>query len=122
MSAVRRKTLSLVKTTTTPAATPPKPPPVQYDPIFFPRAAIVIGTELTCYGRRDPASLWKVYQIQSFERLAYKEYRMSNVEAVQHMSDLVYMQRRGIADPNQPDIRRASFGALSYSAIWRLAQ
>lgn len=90
------------------------------DEIFFSKRSVRIGTAFSHYGRRDPGTRWYVTKIESYVRLANGRHRIQPVDQVQYLGDLVYLERRGFGDANRSATRRATFGSLSYSAIWRL--
>lgn len=90
------------------------------DDIFFSKRSVRLGTAFSHYGRRDPRTRWYVTKIESYVRLPNGRHRMQAVDQVQYLGDLIYLERRGFGDQNRVTTRRATFGSLSYSAIWRL--
>jgi hypothetical protein len=93
----------------------------EYDPVFFRKEDIKIGVRLVNYGRRDPGSVWVVRSIRTFKLLPSGKYRVSHIDEVTHLSDIVTVNR---IPPDDDFIseREPTFGSLSYSAIWRLAE
>jgi hypothetical protein len=83
-----------------------------YDPVFFCKVDVFPGAVLTYLGRTQPGSRWVVASVQSdFGKQGYRE-----VLAVRHLADYVTLRHEGTGETKQ-----ATFGYLSYSAIWRLA-
>jgi hypothetical protein len=91
------------------------------DPVFFSKRSVRLNTKIAHCGRLDPQSVWHVVKIESYTKLPSGKYSLKKVSSVQHLTDLVYLERYS-GRAGRPDTRRASFGTLSYSAIWRLAE
>lgn len=98
--------------------TPPKPTDeITYDDaVFFHKSQISIGTRLKCYGRRDPNSIWRVARISTYVKQPSGKFGLRPTQTVIHLDDQLSLERQGTHDK-----RQATFSALSYSAIWRLA-
>jgi hypothetical protein len=92
----------------------------EYDPIFFPKEAIDIGTLLTNYGKRDPGSKWKVTDIRTYVKKPTGFYHLEKASEVKHLGDIITLVRVP-SDPAFVSRREPTFGSLSYSAIWRLS-
>lgn len=92
----------------------------EYDPVFFPKEALRIGTTLVNYGRRDPGSKWEVIDIRTYVRTSADYYQLQRTKEVLHLSDIITLKRIP-SDPAFVSRREPTFGSLSYSAIWRLA-
>jgi hypothetical protein len=90
-----------------------------YDPVFFPKEALQIGSVLINYGRRDPGSKWTVTDIRTYVKKPSGYFELSKVREVLHLSDIVTLVRKP-ADIAFVSRREPTFGSLSYSAIWRL--
>jgi hypothetical protein len=83
------------------------------DPVFFHKAQISVGSQLWHFGRLDPKSLWEVYAIISYNRKKQK-----HIQTTSKLLDVVYMRRVN----SENETRYMTFGYLSYSALWRLAE
>lgn len=93
---------------------------VEYDPVFFPKEAIQVGTKLRNYGRRDPGSWWTVSAIRTYVKKPSGHYQLERAVEVKHLSDIITL-KRDKEDPAFVSHREPTFGSISYSAIWRLA-
>lgn len=92
-----------------------KPAPTD-DSIFFHKGQLTTKTRLVYRGRLDPGSLWRVTSIVTYDRpLGTGTYRRREVSSVVRLNDDITLTRIG-----SNETRSASFGYLSYSAIWRL--
>ena len=89
-----------------------------FDPVFFAKEDIKVGTILLHMGRlEENQRRYKVVQIHTFTKSDKENFRQESVDEVQKLSDVVYMT--AVSGP--PTFRRrATFGYLSYSAIWRI--
>jgi len=89
-----------------------------FDSVFFHKSQVVVGTKLVNFGRMYHGEIWEVVEIRSY-RKAQKTGRMLtlNIEETSKLNDdvLIRSNERNIT-------RQVTFGTLSYSAIWRLAE
>ena len=88
--------------------------PYKHDNIFFTKEQIKLGTVLRCVGRLHTNTLWEVEKIIA-------DFRKRNGGGVKHLDQVSRLQDEVhlISRGNGRDRRVATFGALSYSAIWR---
>jgi hypothetical protein len=92
----------------------------EYDKVFFPKEAILRGTKLINYGRRDPGSRWTVTDIRTYVRKPSGYYLLETTPTILHLSDIITLKREP-HDDAWISHREPTFGSISYSAIWRLA-
>lgn len=87
------------------------------DDDFFTKYQITTGIQLQYRGRSDPGSLWVVTRIVSHKWTQTGNCVPETVETVRYLSDTVHMVKQGTQERHS-----ATFGYLSYSAIWRIAR
>lgn len=88
-----------------------KKPAPQYDPIFFRKVDIEVGTELLYKGRLAPDTLWRVVRIMSDQGIGKG---MRAVPAVRKLRDSLIVRNKA------GETREITFAYASYSAIWRM--
>lgn len=84
------------------------------DSTFFHKGQISVGKTLLYLGRLDPGTRWVVTKIKSFSLRSDAGWVW--VSTCRMLSDDVYLKNVDTGEQ-----RTATFGYLSYSAIWRLA-
>lgn len=80
------------------------------DPIFFGKGDVFVGTRLEYRGRKAPGQIWEVSGIYTY---IPKKEGYERVDGVRTLQDLVFFT-------SGSEERAATFGYLSYSAIWRI--
>jgi hypothetical protein len=93
-----------------------KPAPIQ-DSVFFHKSQVHVGSKLLNLGRLTPRTIWEVTAIRTFIRTSSGGYRAHRVQTPNHLSDIVVLKCLDVRM-----MRECTFGNLSYSAIWRLAE
>jgi hypothetical protein len=91
--------------------TKPKKPEALYDPIFFRKDDLKVGTELLYMGRLAPKTRWTIVEVKTD---LGRGRGMKIVDGVRTLND--YLTLRSASG----EIRRMSFAYASYSAIWQL--
>lgn len=91
----------------------PKPDP-SFDPIFFTKASVKVGTCIKYYGRRNPGSIWVVQTIYTFRSEKFGRVR-SWIADVRTLDDILEMR-----NDKTGEIKQASFKYISDSARWRI--
>lgn len=98
--------------------------PNLFDPVFFHKSRVKVGTRFRYFGRMDPGTVWEVATIHSYtkSRSAKRrgEYNRRSVQQVHHLHDDVTLKCVTAGREGVP-LRATTFSSLSYSAIWRLA-
>lgn len=87
------------------------------DSIFFIKEQIKVGgPALLHFGRLAPRTMWDVTKIVSHRWTERGLCKPELVQQVRYLSDTVYLHCR-----ESSETRSATFGYLSYSAIWRMS-
>ncbi len=88
------------------------------DPVFFHKSMVEIGTKFVHYGRKNPLSTWEVTKITSwFTTNKPGIFKPKSIKEIRHLDDDIILQNVDTGEE-----KKATFGYLSYSAIWRLAK
>lgn len=84
------------------------------DPVFFDKISASVGTRLSYHGATG-RSEWEIFRIVTLirDRGVHREEARADVRV---LGDVIHLRRTD----GPLEIRRATFGYLRYSAIWRL--
>ena len=95
--------------------TAPPPDPI-YDPVYFTKASVKIGTKITSYGRTSRGTVWVVDTIWTFRREKYGRVK-SWITEVRTNHDLIEMH-----NDETGERRSLTFAYLSETARYRIDQ
>lgn len=89
-------------------------PELGFDPIYFTKSSVKLGTRIKYYGRINPGSVWVVQTIWTFRNEKYGRVR-SWIADVRTIHDVLE-----IRNDRTGEIRNVSFEYVSSSARWRI--
>jgi hypothetical protein len=93
--------------------TAPKPD-LSFDPIYFTKASVKLGTTIKYYGRINTGTVWIVDQIWTFRSEKYGRVR-SWVTEIRKLDDIVQLRNEKTGE-----VRSLRFEYLSSSARYRI--
>lgn len=84
----------------------------EQDNIFLHRSQVYVGLRLLYFGRLNHGEIWTIKQIKHYE----KNHKVSYIQHVETMKDEIILVNE------RNEIHQMTFGYMSYSALWRIAE